>query len=148
MRKKKEVRKGKGKEDGWRQMTVQEIVNRIEGKKCRSSTGKYEPEAGKDRVETRKKTQDIFPQKLDGIGGSKAAMFGEGGQDPKEGTILLLGGRAKTTFGGQNVFHDPSEEETPGRNFGKKKDEETRSYPMPTLGLPVLNRALLDKVIS
>ena len=51
-------------------------------------------------------------------------MFGGGGHNPEEGTVLPLGKRAKTTFGGRNVFHEPPGKEFLGRDFGKIIGEE------------------------
>ena len=86
-----------------------------------------------DLVETRKDTRDTFLQKLDGKLGLKAAILWGKGPDPKEGTILRIGGRVKTTLDGQNVFHGLSEDETLDGILGRETTDEGKKK------LPIAN---------
>ena len=134
LKKKREVRKQKGAEDGMKQLTVLEMISRIESKSTDNSTGKDEPEVDRNKVEIEKKIVNKFHSKLDLEMGFKTANFRKGGQDPKEGNILHTGGdgTTKTTLGDGNVFHVPSDDKTPDGFSRKGKNEEKKKLPIAT----------------
>ena len=127
---------GKGRnKDGWRQLSVLDLVRKIEEKeggqkqkgeeKDGSALMLDEPEAEKDGMETRKMVGHTPVKKLE-FWGSTAGMFGKEGQNPEEGTIPATGQKVTTTFGKQNVFHvlprKNNLEGISGKNSGQREE--------------------------
>ena len=133
-RKRKEVQKQNGAKDGMRQLTVLQMISRIESGSMDDSTGKDEQEVDVVKVGLEKKMMDGSKPESDLKLGVKTKIFRRGGPDLKEGNILqnkMFGTKkTKTTYRDENVFHVPLDDDESSDGFprnGKKESEKKPS---------------------